>query len=152
MSCTVYTMNCNFVIHAICSLTLKTYEYNDLQVSFATQKLCCKASCKTTHFFHSVWKTMHCQKLLNSKSNSQKSSFIIFQPLQRFCNFINVNNNSLKQWKSFINNACVAFSFEASTPNKSPSYFFSIWIDVSLQCGTKNCETFMKSGRMNSSS
>ncbi len=46
-------MNYNFVTHATCSLTFVTYKYNDLQVSFAIQKLSCKASCKTTHVFHS---------------------------------------------------------------------------------------------------
>jgi hypothetical protein len=41
------------VAHATCSLKLMTYKYDELQVSFTTQKLSCKASCKTL-FFHSV--------------------------------------------------------------------------------------------------
>jgi hypothetical protein len=54
MSCSVYTVSCNFVIHATCPLVLTTYKYNELQVSFATQKLNCKANCKTPLFYHSA--------------------------------------------------------------------------------------------------
>ncbi len=43
-------MNCNFTIHATCSLIFTTYKYNELQMSFATQKLNCKAICKTPFF------------------------------------------------------------------------------------------------------
>ncbi len=53
LSCIVYTMNCNFEIDEICSLTLMAYKYNELQVSSSTQKLICKASCKTPPFFYS---------------------------------------------------------------------------------------------------
>jgi len=51
MSCTVYTMSCNFAIHAICPLALITYKDNELQVSSRIQKLNCKVSYKT-FFFH----------------------------------------------------------------------------------------------------
>jgi hypothetical protein len=34
----------------ICSLTLTTHKYNEFQVSFATQRLSCKANCKTPLF------------------------------------------------------------------------------------------------------
>jgi len=51
MSYVVYMVNCNFVIHATCLLTLMMYKYNELQMSFITQKLGCKASCKTPFFF-----------------------------------------------------------------------------------------------------
>jgi hypothetical protein len=37
MSCTIYTLNCNFAIHATYPLTLMVYKYNELQMSFATQ-------------------------------------------------------------------------------------------------------------------
>ncbi len=50
MSCTIYIVSCNFVIHATCSLALTLYKYNELQVSGAIQKLSCKASCKTLLF------------------------------------------------------------------------------------------------------
>ncbi len=46
-------MSCNFTIHASCPLALTTYKYNELQVFGATQKLNCKASCKTNLFCHS---------------------------------------------------------------------------------------------------
>ncbi len=44
-------MSCNSTIHAICPLTLIMYKYNELQLSFTTTKLSCKASCKTPFFF-----------------------------------------------------------------------------------------------------
>jgi hypothetical protein len=47
MSWIVYMVNCNFVIHAIYSLALTTYKYNELQVSSITQNLNCKVNCKT---------------------------------------------------------------------------------------------------------
>jgi hypothetical protein len=37
--------------HATCPSTFTTYKYNELQTYFATQKLNCKASCKTPIFF-----------------------------------------------------------------------------------------------------
>ncbi len=40
-------VNSNFVIHATCPLTFMVYKYSKLEVSFATQKLSCKTSCKT---------------------------------------------------------------------------------------------------------
>ncbi len=43
-------MSCNFAIHATCLLALMTYKYNELQMSFATQKMSCKANCKTPIF------------------------------------------------------------------------------------------------------
>ncbi len=43
-------MSYNFVIHATCLLTLTTYKYNELQVSFAIQTLSCKVSYKTSFF------------------------------------------------------------------------------------------------------
>jgi hypothetical protein len=50
MSCIIYTMSCNFAIHAICPLALITYKDNELQVSSIIQKLNCKASYKTFFF------------------------------------------------------------------------------------------------------
>jgi hypothetical protein len=50
MSCIIYTMNCNSTIHATYLLTFMAYKYNELQVSFAIQKLNYKASCKTPFF------------------------------------------------------------------------------------------------------
>jgi hypothetical protein len=47
---------CNFVIHATYLLTFMAYKYNELQVSFITQKLNCKASCKIP-FLHNI---VHC--------------------------------------------------------------------------------------------
>jgi hypothetical protein len=35
---------------ATCPLTFTMYKYSELQMSFATQKLSCKASCKTPFF------------------------------------------------------------------------------------------------------
>jgi hypothetical protein len=32
MSCTIYTMSCNFAIHATCSLELMMYKCNELQM------------------------------------------------------------------------------------------------------------------------
>jgi len=51
MSCTIYMVNYNFATHAICPLALKVYKYNELQMPYATQKLSCKANCKTPFFF-----------------------------------------------------------------------------------------------------
>ncbi len=51
MSCTLYMVSYNFVTHATCSLAFTTYKYNELQVSSTTQKLSCKANCKTPFFF-----------------------------------------------------------------------------------------------------
>jgi hypothetical protein len=50
MNYTIYTMGCNSATHATCPLTLTAYKYNELQMSSATQKLSCKASCKTPFF------------------------------------------------------------------------------------------------------
>jgi hypothetical protein len=50
MSCTVYTVSCNFTTHAICLLALMMYKYNELQMSDATQKLSYKVSYKTPFF------------------------------------------------------------------------------------------------------
>jgi hypothetical protein len=52
MSCTIYIVSCNFATHAIYLLALTSYKYSELQVFFATQKLNCKANCKTSLFFH----------------------------------------------------------------------------------------------------
>jgi hypothetical protein len=46
----VYMMSYNFIIHATCPLALIAYKYNELQVFGATQKLNCKANCKTPLF------------------------------------------------------------------------------------------------------
>ncbi len=43
-------MNCNAATHATCPLALMTYKYNELQMSSSTQKLSCKATCKTPLF------------------------------------------------------------------------------------------------------
>ncbi len=43
-------MSCNFATHATCSLTLTSYKYNELQVSFVIKKLSYKASYKTSLF------------------------------------------------------------------------------------------------------
>jgi hypothetical protein len=44
-------LSCNCVTHVICPLALMAYKYNELQMSFATQKLSCKANWKTPFFF-----------------------------------------------------------------------------------------------------
>jgi hypothetical protein len=54
MNCTTYKVNCNCAIHATCPLALMMYKYSELQMSCETQKLSCKASCKT--LFFSYWK------------------------------------------------------------------------------------------------
>jgi len=55
MGCTIYIVSCNSTTIATCTtcpLTLMVYKYNEMQMSYATQKLSCKANCK--HFsFHS---------------------------------------------------------------------------------------------------
>jgi hypothetical protein len=43
-------MSCNFATHAICPLAFTAYKYSELQMFFATQKLSCKANCKTPFF------------------------------------------------------------------------------------------------------
>jgi hypothetical protein len=53
MTCSVNMMSYNFVIHATCPLAFTTYKYNELQMFSATQKLSCKANCKTP-LFHSI--------------------------------------------------------------------------------------------------
>ncbi len=60
-------MSCNSTTHATCPLALPMYSYNELQMSFATQKLSCKASCKTPlfhsdYYFSQLWNflKMHC--------------------------------------------------------------------------------------------
>jgi ABC-type arginine/histidine transport system permease subunit len=50
MNCTVSMVNCNSIIHAICSLSFMMYKYSELQVSCATQKLNYKVRCKTPFF------------------------------------------------------------------------------------------------------
>jgi len=53
MNYTVYTMSCNsatHATHATCPLAFITYKHSELQVSFVTQKLNCKASYKTPFF------------------------------------------------------------------------------------------------------
>jgi hypothetical protein len=50
MNCTIYMMNYNSTIHATCLLALTMYKYSELQMSSTTQKLSCKASCKTPIF------------------------------------------------------------------------------------------------------
>jgi hypothetical protein len=50
MSCAIYTVSCNFATHATCLLEFMVYKYNKLQVFVATQKLSCKANCKTPLF------------------------------------------------------------------------------------------------------
>jgi hypothetical protein len=54
MGCHVYMVSCNFAIHAICLFTHMMYKYSELQMSSPTQKLSCKANCKTPFFFI-VW-------------------------------------------------------------------------------------------------
>jgi hypothetical protein len=53
MSCTIYTMNCNFATHAICLLKFMTYKYNDLQVYVATQ-IELQGQLQNTFFFHNA--------------------------------------------------------------------------------------------------
>ncbi len=43
-------MNYNFVIHAIYSIALTMYKYNELQVFGATKNLSCEASYETFFF------------------------------------------------------------------------------------------------------
>jgi hypothetical protein len=54
MNYTIYMVNCNFTTRVTCLLKLVAYKYSELQMSFATQKLSCKASCKTPFYYHSV--------------------------------------------------------------------------------------------------
>jgi len=54
MSCTVYMVICNFVIHATCPLALTMYKYKELQMSSITPKLNYKASSETPFFSHNV--------------------------------------------------------------------------------------------------
>jgi len=54
MSCTIYTASYNYATHATCLLTFMVYKYSELQMSFATQKLSCKANCKNKPFSCSV--------------------------------------------------------------------------------------------------
>ncbi len=44
----------SFATHATCPLTLTTYKYSELQVSFTTQKLSWKANCKTPIVFNNA--------------------------------------------------------------------------------------------------
>jgi hypothetical protein len=44
LSCTIYTMRCNYATHATCLLAFTLYKCNELQVSSAIQKFNCKAS------------------------------------------------------------------------------------------------------------
>jgi hypothetical protein len=55
MNCTIYMVSYNFATHAICLLALTTYKYSELEMSFTTQKLSYKASCKTPFFFIVIW-------------------------------------------------------------------------------------------------
>jgi hypothetical protein len=55
MNCTVYMVSCNFATNATCLLTFTVYKYNELKVSFATQKLSCKTNCKTPFFLIVFW-------------------------------------------------------------------------------------------------
>ncbi len=50
MNYIVYMVSYNFATHATCLLAFTTYKYNELQTSSATQKLSCKANCKTPFF------------------------------------------------------------------------------------------------------
>jgi hypothetical protein len=50
MSYTIYMVTCNSTTHATCPLALIAYNYNELQMSSATQKLNCKVCCKTPIF------------------------------------------------------------------------------------------------------
>jgi hypothetical protein len=43
-------VSCNFATHATYPLELTLYKYIELQMFFATQKLSCKANCKTPFF------------------------------------------------------------------------------------------------------
>jgi len=52
MSSTIYMVSCNSATHVTCLLTLMTYKYSELQMSFATQKLNYKACYKTPFFSH----------------------------------------------------------------------------------------------------
>jgi hypothetical protein len=54
MSCTIYTASYNFATLATCLLTFIVYKYSELQMSFAIQKLSCKANCKNKPFSYSV--------------------------------------------------------------------------------------------------
>jgi len=51
MSCTIYTVSCNFATQATCLLTFMVYKYSELQVSSITQKLNYKANDKTPFSF-----------------------------------------------------------------------------------------------------
>jgi hypothetical protein len=55
----VYILSYNFATHLTCLLTLTVYKYNELQVFGATQKLGCKANCKTPLFFTVYMKLLY---------------------------------------------------------------------------------------------
>jgi hypothetical protein len=50
MSCIIYMVNYSFVTHAIYSLALMMFKYNELQMSSALEKVSCKANCKIPFF------------------------------------------------------------------------------------------------------
>ncbi len=58
MSCIVYMVNYNYATPTTCPLALMPDKYTELQMSFATQKVSCNASCKTP-FFHNVLFNVH---------------------------------------------------------------------------------------------
>ncbi len=54
-NCTIYTMSYNPTTHATCWLVFMAYKYSELQMSSTTQKLNCKASCKTPIFIIEIY-------------------------------------------------------------------------------------------------
>ncbi len=73
MSCTLYIVSCNFVTHATCLLALTLYKYNELHVFSASQKLSCKASCKTPIFFIVV-------SLINKMQQKKRTHVTLYIP------------------------------------------------------------------------
>jgi hypothetical protein len=65
-------VSCNSTIHATCSLTFMAYKYYELQVSSTTQKLSCKAGCKTPFLLIVLWDGFeHFQNYFHPKDSSE---------------------------------------------------------------------------------
>ncbi len=98
MNCTVYTVSYNSTIHASYPLAFTTYKYNELQVSFVTQKKIVRLVTKHLFFSHSefliiaqehlvilgvVWKTLVVQSIV------AWSPLLLIQWLKNFSCYLN---------------------------------------------------------------
>ncbi len=77
MNCTIYIVYYKFVIHVTCLLAFTTYKHSELQMSATTQKLSCKASCKTP-FFHSDNDLKIKLDHMELKKNSNTNKYVIY--------------------------------------------------------------------------